>query len=178
MQSLTQRILSTFQLLILWFDQQADAFINSNTLERTLVICQSDRKVNIVPLNPSTTGFFLAIVKQYQTADRRAGRVGDCPFDDHVSARDAFHMSGLSRRLPSILCSMKDHCSRVPMRKCRNYIDAFTWIRIFTFRILFHRPAMNGEQVKDSMFGVFSLTMRTDRLFRQPKYLVDGDSLW
>ena len=42
---LIQRITGTCHLLILWLDQQADAFINSNTLERTLVICQSDQQV-------------------------------------------------------------------------------------------------------------------------------------
>ena len=55
-----------------------------------------------------------------------------------------------SNRLPSLF----NVCFRASrMRKCRNYTDAFRWIRIITSRILFHRSATNGEQVTDSMFN-------------------------
>lgn len=66
--SLTRRIEGTFQILFIWIKQNADTFINGNSLERTLIICQSDQIVCVQRFSLCNVQVFftcLAIIKKY-----------------------------------------------------------------------------------------------------------------
>ncbi|CAF4540933.1 unnamed protein product [Rotaria socialis] len=62
---LTKQIEGTFHLLIIWLNQHATAFINSNALERTLVICKSDQiQLSITVKN------LLEVLQQVENCDK------------------------------------------------------------------------------------------------------------
>ncbi|CAF1390425.1 unnamed protein product [Adineta ricciae] len=65
---LTQQIEGTFQLSLIWLNQHADAFINTNLLERALLICTTDHMVTIIE-NNRLLSRFAATAKRLSTTD-------------------------------------------------------------------------------------------------------------
>ncbi|CAF1096830.1 unnamed protein product [Rotaria magnacalcarata] len=62
---LTKQIEGTFHLLIIWLNQHANAFINGNALERTLVICKSDQIQLSITINN-----LLEVLKQLENCEK------------------------------------------------------------------------------------------------------------
>lgn len=85
-----QKIFATCHLLIIWLDQQTDAFINSGALERSLVICLSDEQVRLDTSRVSDQIDFvhrLASRRKISSVDRCVERRADRSVDNKIVRR-------------------------------------------------------------------------------------------